>query len=274
MIHYVDGKFVDESEAKIPVNDLGVIRGYGIFDFLRTYNKKPFYLKEHLERLINSANIVGLDISWNLDELKKIVEETLLRNGNPEAYIRILVTGGKTEDSITPAGEPTLAVLIEQPHYFPEGCYTEGIKVITISAERHFPRSKYLNYTLGVVAMKKAKEENANEVLYLNRNGFILEGITSNFFVFKGDILITPEENVLIGITRNIVLELAKDKFKIEKRNILLSELEEADEAFITSTTREVMPVVQVDNIIIKDGNPGKNTKKLIELFRKITENY
>ena len=209
--YYVEGKFVSADEARIPVNDLLVLRGYGIFDFTRTYNRKPFRLEAHIDRLFYSAEQIELNIHYTREELIAIVQETVARNTHhDESYIRILVTGGDTVDTVTPAGGVRLMVLVTPAKGFPEHCYTDGAKVITVDEPRYLPGVKSLAYIPAVRALKKANAQDAIEALYTD-NGYVREGTTSNVFAFFGNKVVTPGQKILAGITRQVVLELIQD---------------------------------------------------------------
>lgn len=270
LIFYINGKFIAEDKAKIPVMDLGILRGYGVFDFLRTYNRQPFFLEEHIKRLFSSAKIIGLDLPWLEKEIKRLVLLALDKNKFlKEANIRILVTGGKTKDSITPFGKPTLLILVTPAIIYPEDFYKKGIKIITVGITRAIPRAKSLTYIPGILALKEAKKKKAVEAIYVNEDNNILEGTTTNIFFFKNNILITPKDAILLGITRQIILNLAKKRFKIEERKVKYQELKQMDECFITASNKEIMPVIKIDNITVGNGEVGKNTKIIIKLFRE-----
>ncbi len=270
-ICYVNGNFVSLQDASLPVRDLSVLRGYGVFDFLRTYNGNPLNLRRNLKRLKTSARHVFLDIPWSIDELEQIVLDTLSRNTIPEASIRIVVTGGVSVDGITPPETPGLLVLVTPVRIYPAEYYQHGIKVITVETERYIPGAKTINYIPAIMALKKAKAAGAVEALYVNRQQHILEGTTTNFFVFQGSKLITPTDDILPGITRDVVLELAREKFKIIERPILFDDLSRADEAFITASNKEVMPVCRVNDVIIGKGIPGPNTKTIMDDYWQLT---
>lgn len=266
LIFYVNGKFVSEEEARVSILDLGFIRGYGVFDFLRTYNGKPFKLDEHLKRLQNSAKQIGLKCP-PIGQIKQITIKTLAKNNLPEANIKILLTGGVSLDQITPADKPTLAVIITPAINYPVAYYEKGVKVVTVPFGRSYPLAKTINYIPAILALKIAKKKKAIEALYTNKRGEVLEGTTSSFFVFKNKILITPQDEILKGITRQVVIDLAKKEFKTVFRPIKVQELKEIDEAFITASNKEVMPVVKIDNLTVGNGKVGENTKKIMELF-------
>ena len=271
-ICYLNGKYVPFDQACLPLNDLGIVRGYGVFDFLRTYNGVPFKLREHVQRLQNSAKLIGLSLPWSTAEIAEITQNTLTHNHLPEANIRIVVTGGASADFITPLGQPSLMVIVTPVSQYPQEYYEQGIKVITVPIERFIPKAKSLNYISAIGALQQAKQTNAVEALYVNSQGEVLEGTTTNFFVFRGSQLITPKEGILNGITRDVILELAKDRFEIVEQSIAYSQLNHCDEAFITSSTKEIMPVVQIDELHISQGKPGENTQNLMHLFQKYTK--
>ena len=270
-ICYLNGKYVALDQACLPVNDLGIVRGYGVFDFLRTYNGVPFKLREHVQRLQNSAKLIGLNLPWTTEEIEAIAQDTLGRNKLPEANIRIVVTGGASADFITPLGQPSLMVIVTPVSEYPKEYYERGVKAIAVQIERFLPKAKSLNYISAIGALQQAKLTNAVEALYINQQGHVLEGTTTNFYIFRESKLITPKEGILKGITRDVVLELAENRFEIVEQPIYYSDLSSCDEAFITSSTKEIMPVVQIDELDISKGKPGENTQLLMQLFQNYT---
>jgi len=277
-IYYVDGKFISSQKAVIPVDDLAVLRGYGICDIMRTYRGKPYFLNEHIDRLKQSAASTGIAFPWGKNKIKNIILKTLEKNmewitGNGqdmnEANIRIVITGGSSPDFFTPAGSPRLIVLVTPMKKLPEEWYTKGVGVITIEQERVMPDAKTTSYIPAALALQKAKKNKAIEAIYVNAAGEVLEGTTSNLFAFSGSKLITPAHGVLKGITRKLILNLASEMFSVEEKQISRKELLEADEAFITGTNKGVVPVVQVDDSIIGNGKPGKNTLEIIKALNR-----
>ena len=273
--YYVDGRFVDDGDAFISAKDLTVLRGFGVFDFLRTYNKRPFYLKEHVERLRNSAKHIGLAIKESNTDICSIVEETLKKNThNDESNIRIVYTGGISSDGVTPQGNGKLMVMVTHKHELPESWYTKGAKIITVDVERFIPESKSTSYLPAIFALQKAGKAGAVEAIYVDRNKRILEGTTTNFFYFKGSKLITSQKGILPGITRGVVMNLAKKHFDVEVRDIKFSELSKMQEVFITASNKEIVPVIKINAMKVSDGKPGKNTRLVMELFRDYTTKY
>jgi branched-chain amino acid aminotransferase len=277
-IFYLDGRFIKENEAKISVYDIGFLRAYAVFDFLRTYNQKPFHLDEHLKRLLNSAKLIGLKHNYNLESLTKIVMKTLalnLKNNKKDDFgIRIYLTGGKTKDFISPS-KANLIVMITSLRRIDSQVYLRGGKLITKISERFLPQAKSSIYTEAVKFIQEAKKKGAVEVLLISKDKKILECATSNFFAVIDKKLVTPKNNVLLGVTRKIVVKLAKKlKIPVVERDIYFQEIKKFDEAFITSTTKEILPIVKIDNQKIGSGKVGEITNSLMNDFKEITDNW
>ena len=271
---YLNKKIVPLNKARISPNDMGILRGYAVFDFLRTYNGKLFLLTEHFDRLLRSANELNLKIRCAESMIKKIIINLLTKNKIQEAGIRIIVTGGKTEDSMRIESMPTMLILTEKLKKLPQNIYSNGAKLITFEYQRDIPIAKTTDYLMAIKLQPFRKQNKAIEVLY-TKKGLILECTTSNFFIFKKNTLITPKNNILMGITRNFVIKLAKKaKFSVEERNLPLREIKSANEAFITATTKEIAPIIRINDQKVGNGKIGKNTRILMELFRKYAKNY
>ena len=270
-IYYVDGEFVPEDQAKIPVNDLAVLRGIGVFDVLRTYNGKPFLLNAHIKRLENSAKQIGLAFPWTRQELADIVTQTLEHNSHPESSIRIVITGGSSPDFITLQGKPRLLVLVAAAARIPPEWITHGVKVITLINERKLPGAKSINYLSATMALNRAKSQGAVEAVYMDRSEHILEGTTSNIFAFIDDHLVTPEKEILSGITRQVVLKITQDWYTQQTRDLTRNELIHAQEIFITGTGKGLLPVVQVDEHTIGNGRPGPRTQRIMDALVNYT---
>ncbi len=269
---YINGQWVHPDEATISINDMAILRGYSVFESLRTYNHRPFHLDEHLQRLYRSAILIEMEIPWSSKQIASVVREVIARNTYQHAAIRLLVTGGESEDGILPSGKPLLAVLITPLGERDMERFAKGCKLITTKLQRISPEAKTANYIAAVRALKEAVRRDAADALFVNERDHVLEATRSNFFIFRGDTLITPRRGILIGVTRNVVLELARNLFAVEERPILLEELALADEAFITSSSKEITPVVQIDDLVIGDGKPGPRTYELEHRFIEMVE--
>jgi branched-chain amino acid aminotransferase len=271
-IYYINGAFVPASEAAIAAGDLGLVRGYGVFDVLRTYARVPFALRRHLERLARSAQQIDLPLPASLDELEALVHQALARNAavEPErdVTIRLIVTGGASAGFLLPDGTPSLLILVAPVREMPAHYYTAGATLITADLPRFLPSVKSINYIGAILGQQRARAAGAVEALYCTAEGVISECTTANLFVVAGGKLITPDQDVLAGITRNITLELAADLTDVVLRPIQRAELRTVDEAFITSTTKEIMPIVRIDDILIGNGRPGPLTVRLAALFQ------
>lgn len=273
-IYFVDGKFVPSDEAVIPVTDLAVLRGLGVFDFMRTYNGNPFCLRAHLERLEASTRKIGLSFPWTIDELTARVMETLGRNNHRESNIRVVVTGGSTTDFMNPQGNPRLIIMVTALPEMPSAWYRDGIHIITHIAERSLAGAKSINYIQASLALETARQKGAQEAVYVVPQGLVLEGTTSNIFAISNGRLMTPGRGILPGITRQVILDLARSHFPVQIRDVFLSELLEADEVFISGTNKGIVPVVQVDGTVIGTGVPGPGTRLLIEKFPEFVRTY
>ncbi len=271
-LNYFNNTWLDEKNLKISALDLSVMRGFGIFDYLRTYDNKPFRLNDHIDRFFNSAYVLGIKIRLTKSQLKSIVLKGIKKNNFKETNIRIVASGGVSEDIITP-GNPTIMVLFSLALKYPKQHYLKGVKVITYLHKREFANTKSLNYLTGVMAIQQAKRKNAIEAIYIDDKKRIYEGTTSNFFIVIKNKVITPKKDILSGVTRQVVLEIIRKlKIRIIEKSICFNDLKQSDEAFLTSTNKEIMPVVKVNNLVIGNGKAGSITKKIMDEFKILTK--
>ncbi|QHT69248.1 aminotransferase IV [Rhodocytophaga rosea] len=268
----INGEIVPGTQASIPVSDLGLLRGYAIFDFCRTAHGKPFLLEKHLVRFRRSAALMELPLNYTDEEITKLVYDTLEHSGLQEAGIRLLLTGGFTPDSFT-FTEPTLIITAEHLALAPEKEVQTGVKLMSHTYLREMAEIKTTNYSEALRLRHQVKGQQAYDILY-HHNGHILELTRSNFFIVKGQTIITPSDHILKGITRRTVLDLAATVYKVEERAVLWHELAEADEAFLTGTNKRLVPVAKVDDQQIGTGKPGKVTLHVYQLFREFEKNY
>ncbi|OFY64095.1 MAG: hypothetical protein A3H98_04795 [Bacteroidetes bacterium RIFCSPLOWO2_02_FULL_36_8] len=265
---FINGKIIPFNKAFIQVNDLALLRGYGCFEYFCTYKGLPVLIDDYLKRFENSARELDLPLPYQKNEIVQIVMNLLKKNNITEAGIRFILTGGYSEDAFT-VSKPNFIILIE-PLKIPEkNVYRKGVKLITLKHQREFSSAKSINYLTAIRNFHVCKKENAYDVLYYFNN-HILEVTRSNFFIFKENNLLTPKDDILHGITRKIIIEIASKEFKIEERELPLIELNAATEAFLSGTTKKVLPVVMVDKLKIGNGKVGLNSKHLLKLF----ENY
>jgi branched-chain amino acid aminotransferase len=271
---YFNGKIIPLTEAKINPYDLGILRGYGVFDVMTTVNGKPFLLDEHWKRFQNSAKKVGLKIPISKKKYKKILKKLIEINRYKKYTIRMILTGGMSSDTLTYCGKVTFYILAEKFAALPEKLYEKGAKVVTSEYQREMPEVKTANYLYAIKHQGKKQKNGALEMVYTYKNK-ALEAATSNFFIVKNNALITPKNNILAGITRNLVIRLARRKrYKVQERDVRVGELFSADEMFLTATNKDIVPVAKADNKKIGDGKAGKTTKVLMEEFKRFVEAY
>ena len=269
---YFNGKVLPQDQVRFSLSDLGLARGYTVWEYLVTYNGKPFMFHEHFARLKSSARALDIKLPMTEAEALVRVKQIIKKNRLKDASIKMVLTGGHSANGFSRAFNDSTFYIITPPrHHYPAHYYEKGAKLITQDFQRQFAGVKTTSYIMAVKLQKEQRKKGAVEVLYIN-NGYITECTRSNFFIFKGNTLITPKDNVLAGVTRGIALRLAKSKFKIEERPIKLAELKTATEAFLTSTDREIMPVVKIDNQRIGNGKVGENVRYLIQAFRELID--
>ena len=273
-IFYVDGKFLPADEAVLPATDLSVLRGFGVFDFLRTYGGRPFHLADHVTRLERSADLLGIPLRMSCKAVEDLVLETLKRNNNEESNVRIVLTGGVSVDGFNPNGKPRLLIMITPLAKMLASWYKKGIKIVTIPYSRYMPGAKTLSYIHAIHAIQNAKKNGAIEALYVTSDGYATECTTSNIFVCINGKLVTPGSTILPGITRKVVLDMKELSSEIEIRDIKLDNLLDASEVFITASNKEVVPVVGIDDRIIGNGQPGERTRQVMKLFLEYTGRY
>lgn len=260
---FFEDKIVKSDKPLIKVNDISVLRGFAAFDFLRIYNGKPFCFDEHFKRFQNTTREMGLKLPYSKDQILKILDDLIIRNKDKSFQVKFVLTGGATVNGILPS-KPILFIIFEKMQDLPEKIYKNGAKLITNEYLRTLPTSKTSNYLNAVLLQKQKNKQKALEILYIN-NGEALECSTSNLFIVKNETLFTPKENVLNGVTRQKVLEIAKkNKIKTNETRVTFEDLKNADEVFITATNKKVVPIVKIDDFQIGDGKVGEMSKFLL----------
>ena len=269
--YWVNGAFVSADEATLSIEDVGILRGYGVFDYLRSYDGKPYHLMDHLKRLQSSADQIGLDLPYDLEDVADITHQLIEKNQDPNVGIRFVLTGGYSSGSLIPDDKSSLMILIHPLSDLPPKLYQTGAKIITSRLQREFPTVKSTNYIGAIMAMREAKKAGAVEALYVDGAGQISECTRSNFFAVKDGRILTPDENLLPGITRQVVMGYAAEIAPFELASIHLDDLDSVDEVFITSSTKEVLPVIQIDDKVIRNGEVGPITQAVMARFKQTT---
>lgn len=277
---FLNGEFVQKQDAKVSVYDHGYLYGDGVFEGIRVYDGNVFRLKEHLIRLYESAKSILLTIPYSLEELTKIVVDTVNRNNLHSGYIRLVVSRGEGNLGLDPTSCPraNVVVIAEQLALFPQELYENGMEIVTVATRRNRsdvlnPQIKSLNYLNNILVKIEAKLAGVQEALMLNDQGFVAEGSGDNVFLVKGNKLITPPSSAgaLEGITRNAIMELGDTLgYEVEEKLFTRHDVYIADEVFLTGTAAEVIGVSKVDGRVIGDGKPGPNTQRLLKAFRQL----
>ena len=272
----LNGALTPYAQASLHINDLGLRRGYGIFDSFRVVRGVPLFLEDHLTRLENSAQQADLTLPFTRAELSYMVQEVLRANhfeDLPTLSIQVIVTGGYTEDAYTPTGKPNFMIVPLEAKIYPAHFYDPGVKLILHEHLREMPAAKTTAYLTAVRVGKRMRAEGASEVLYFEGER-VLECARSSLAIINNGVLITAEREVLYGVTRGRVLQVAQRLMPTELRDFTLKELYAADEVFITSTTRGVMAVSQIEDQPVGGGRCGPWTKRLMEAFKEHVETY
>ncbi|MCM3759734.1 branched-chain-amino-acid transaminase [Alkalihalobacillus oceani] len=275
---YLNGEFVEKEDAKISVYDHGFLYGDGVFEGIRVYEGNVFRLKEHLDRLYDSAKSIMLEIPQTKEEMTGVLIETLRKNELQNAYIRLVVSRGVGNLGLDPSScsNPQVIVIAEELALFPKELYESGLEIITVATRRNrpdvlSPKVKSLNYLNNILVKIEASLAGVSEALMLNDQGYVAEGSADNVFILKGNTLSTPPGYVgaLEGITRNAIIEIATELgYTVKQEPFTRHDVYTADEVFLTGTAAEVIAVVKVDGRQIGDGYPGKETNRLLEAFR------
>lgn len=278
LIIYLDGKYLPEEEATISVFDHGFLYGDGVFEGIRAYHNSVFRLKEHVDRLYDSAKAINLTIPMEREEMAEVVLETCRKNNLRDAYIRLVISRGKGDLGLDPrkCSVPTIVCIASSINLYPQEYYEKGMEIITVPTRRNNPegvnpRIKSLNYLNNIMAKIEANISGAAEALMLNEEGYVAECTGDNIFMVKDGVLKTPAKHLglLEGVTRNEVIRLAKEAgLQVEETTFTRYDLFVADEVFLTGTAAEIVPVTKIDARVIGNGKPGPVFAKLLDSFR------
>jgi branched-chain amino acid aminotransferase len=277
---YVNGRIARAEDASIPVYDHGFLYGEGVYETLRTYNRVPFLYDRHVRRLRASAGFLHLDVPFSDDELASWIADTMAAAGEmQEAYIRVLLTRGVGELTydVRATPVPSLVIIVKPLEEPAAHVFSDGIRIALVPILRNHPGSvnpiiKSNNLLNNALAMQEANRRGADEGLMCNYRGELSECSQANFFIVRGGTAITPntDAGLLEGLTRNFLFEVGEDVgVPVRYDTLFPKDLEAADEAFITSTTRELSPVTRIDDRVVGSGRPGPVTLKLLEGYRK-----
>lgn len=279
---YLNGEFIDKDKACISVFDHGLLYGDGVFEGIRTYDSLVFRLKEHIDRLYESAEAIELKIPLSKLEMIEAVVQTLKINSLKDAYIRLVITRGTGDLGLDPrkCKKATIFIIADKIKLYPAELYEKGLAIITARTRRNLPqaldpRIKSLNYLNNILGKIEAIKAGTEEAIMLSHDGHVTECTGDNIFMLKNGELITPpvSAGVLEGITRDAVIMLAKKLgIRCSEKMLTMEDLYAADEVFLTGTAAEIIPVVKIDDKLIDGAKPGASTFKLIAAFKELTK--
>ncbi len=264
---YCNGELIPYSASSVPLNDLGLQRGYGIFDFLRITENVPLFWEDHLDRFYHSAAEMLLPMLQTRDQLKSIIKELIRINQLPFSGIKIVLTGGASPDGYT-IGSPNLFIIQQSIAPPPAAIFLPGYKLFTYPYQRQLPEVKTTDYLMAIRLQPWLKEQGGDDILY-QQNEMVSECPRSNFFIVtQNNTLVTPGRNILKGITRKQLFTIASSAgIEVEERDICIQDIENAKEAFITSSTKRIIPVTQVDTKRFEPFSAGSVTDSLFNAF-------
>jgi branched-chain amino acid aminotransferase len=267
----VNGRIVSAAEATVSVLDLGFLRGVGAFESLRTYGGGlPHALEEHLQRLWESAASFGLPPCFTTAQARSLIAELYRRCQHGELRVNVVVTPGINTSGVFGASQPTWVLIAREVHRPEESCYTDGVSAVTFEASRILPALKTTNYLVGKTGIELAERSGAHEAFYVSTQGYVTEGVTSNVLVVKGRRIMTPVADCLPGITKAGIRPLAVAQgLEWYECNLTRDDLYTADEVWITSAVRELIPVVKVDGRAISAGTVGPVAKAIGALYHQ-----
>jgi D-alanine transaminase/branched-chain amino acid aminotransferase len=268
----INGTIIEHDKASLHISDLGLRRGYAVFEFFRILRGVPVFLEDHLERFERSARLLELTPPFGREKLEGLIRELIELNNLREAGIQMLLTGGYSPDAFTP-GQPNLIIAPMAVTPPPAQLYQQGGKVILHQNLRELPEAKTTDYLVAVKLAKRVRAEGATEVIY-HDGKTVYEGGRSSLLIIQQGTLITAQAGVLPGITRKHLLEVARPILPIQERPITLAELYSADEVLLTGATRQVMPITQIEDRRVGDGQVGPYSQQLMKAFQEHLEAY
>jgi branched-chain amino acid aminotransferase len=277
---FINGKLYDKPDAKISVYDHGLLYGDGVFEGIRVYSGKVFRLKEHVDRLWDSARHIGLEIPMSREQMVESVLDTVKANNKIDGYIRLIVTRGAGTLGLDPrkTSDPQIIIIVDDITMYPADLYENGLEIVTAATIRNHPnatnpRIKSLNYLNNILAKMEGIRAGCQEALMLNHKGEVSECTGDNVFIVKRGVLLTPpiDAGILEGITRNAVMELAKQaSIPVKEQSLTRHDIYAADECFLTGTAAEVIAVVKCDARLIGNGKVGPIARQMRERFMQL----
>lgn len=279
---FMNGEYVKKEEAAVSVFDHGFLYGDGIFEGIRVYNGNIFRLREHLERLYDSAKSILLKVPYDLEKMEQLIAESVRKNDLRDAYIRLIVSRGVGDLGLDPAkcAKPNIIIIVDQVTIYSQELYDNGLHIISVPTRRNIPdalnpKIKSLNYLNNILVKLEANRAGLGEALMMNADGYVAEGSSDNIFIVKRGVVYTPPTylGALEGITRQAIMDICERVgYTVKEEPFTRHDVYVSDEVFLTGTAAEVIAVVDVDGRTIGTGRPGPITQHLLSEFRKIVE--
>lgn len=269
ILAYRDGQYLNKSDIRIGLDDLGFERGFGVFDYMRQHKGIIPFLKDHLERLDHSQSVLKFAEPLPMSLVAEVITRLLEANKLDDGYVKVMITG-RMQNGIP---VPVLTVYQDVMKAYPASSYSDGIKLIISEYDKPYPEYKTTFYLGSFRELARMQAENADDVLFYVGE-LVRECSRCNIFYVKGGLIYTPLEHILLGVTRKHVINCALQNFMVIEAIVTMERLFQADEVFISSTTRNIMPVTRIEDRIIGNGKPGYVTQELMQSFNSYLENY
>ncbi len=269
LLAYRDGNYLPKDQISIGIDDLGFERGFAVFDYCRERNGKITFLKEHLQRLEHSQSLLRLHFKADMEEVKKVLKTLQTKNNLHNSYFKCIISARMINKNIS------AIITVYQDVFTPydPSMFKNGITLILHEYAKPFPEYKTTFYLGSLREYDRMLENKAEDILFYSDN-IVRECARCNIFIIKGGLVYTPKKNILKGVTKHHVINSIKEEYIVIEKDISVKELFEADEVFISSTTKNIMPVVKIEDQMIANGVPGEITKSLISLFENYCINY
>jgi len=266
---YLNGSIVEQDQVKLHVSDLGFQRGYSIFDYFAVLDGKIHWKEDYFERFYNSANLADLDVPLDEAQLESAIKELINKNESPDSYIKLLLTGGYADNGFSYV-KSNLVILNYERKPKDMSLYDNGANLISAYYQRSIPEIKTTDYFMSASMHRKRKEFNAVDVLYYI-DGIVSEASRANFYIIRDEEIFTPDNDILMGVTRKNFINKIEKHYMVNQQNVYLDDIWDADGAFITSTTKGVMPIVNIDGDDIAGGKVGDICKDIMSIFNPLT---
>lgn len=267
---FFNDSVVNYTDLNLHISDLGIQRGFAIFDYFQIKNGKIHWKDDYFDRFYNSAELADLIVPFNPSELEDIIKDIINKNESPNSFIKLLLTGGYSDDGFNYPGKSNFMILNYEKKEKDPAVYENGVNLISTYYQRPTPEIKTTNYFMSASLYKKRKQYNAVDVLY-HLDGIVTEASRANFYIIRDEEIFTTEDDVLPGVTRKNFLSTIEKHYMVNRQNVWLEDIWDADGAFITSTTKGVMPIVKIDDTEIAGGKVTDIMKDVMTIFNPLT---